>query len=268
MKERRYVKSLAAAVLALALTGCAGQAETDDQRVWLNAAEGQPTTVETQEAAKPTTVITIPTLPEETQIPETTEVRELQQEATEVTDPVTAETEPQIEQTAPPQTSPPETLPPETRPPETAPPETTPPQTEPLETRKTDPVSEETTPPETTEPSETEPEQIASGDIYSASEAMAVGNSYSASAYGMTVSPELGLGNASYEFADSAYVSGLKILGGQAYLNQMVIAKVDSLVANLLGAYGADTDITAYRVNCYVEYDLDGELYWIYVFYG
>ena len=50
-------------------------------------------------------------------------------------------------------------------------------------------------------------------NCYSAAEAMAVGNSYAASAYGMTVSPELGFGNASYEFADTAYVSGLKVMG-------------------------------------------------------
>lgn len=220
--------------------------------------------MEPQEAAKPPTETTIPTLPKETQIPETTEVQKLQQEATETTAPLTAETEPLTEATSPAETippAPPPTEPPifptEPAPPETQSPETTTPETEP-------PVTE----PEETAPPETEPEQPVSGDIYSASEAMAVGNSYSASAYGMTVSPELGFGNASYEFADSAYVSGLKVLGGQAYLNQMVIAKVDSLVANLRGAYSADTNISAYRVNCYVEYDPDGELYWIYVFYG
>lgn len=79
MKKRRYVRTIAAATLALALTGCAGQAETDDQRVWLNAAEGQATTVVTQEAAQPTEATTIPTeptLPEETQIPESTEAHE------------------------------------------------------------------------------------------------------------------------------------------------------------------------------------------------
>ena len=256
MKNRRYVRTIAAATLALALTGCAGQAEIDDQRVWVNAAKGQPTTVEPQETSKPPTESTIPTdptSPTETQIPETTEVQKLQQEATETTVPLTAETEPLTEETSSPETMPPETVPP---------------QTESPETRPTDPVLEETAPPETTVPPETEPEQPASGDIYSASEAMAVGNSYAASAYGMTVSPELGFGNASYEFADSAYVSGLKVLGGQSYLNQMVIGKIDSLVENLRGAYGADTDISAYRVNCYVEYDPDGELYWIYVFYG
>lgn len=230
MKKRRYVRTIAAATLALALTGCAGQAETDDQRVWLNAAEGQATTVVTQEVAQPTEATTIPTeptLPEETQIPETTEVHELQQETTEVTVPLPAETEPLNEESSPPETIPKET-----------------------------------------EPPETEPEPESSGDIYSAAEAMAVGNSYAASAYGMTVSPELGFGNASYEFGDTAYVSGLKVLGGQSYLNQMVIGKIDSLVANLRGAYGADTDISAYRVNCYVAYDPDGDLYWIYVFYG
>ena len=137
-------------------------------------------------------------------------------------------------------------------PPETQPRETEPPETEP----------DETAPPE----KETEPES--NGDIYSASEAVAAGNSYAASAYGMTVSPKLGFGNASYEFADTAYVSGLKILGGQSYLNRMVTAKVDSLVENLRGAYGPDADISAYRVNCYVEYDPDEEVYWIYVFYG
>ena len=240
MKKRRYVRTIAAATLALALTGCAGQAETDDQRVWLNAAEGQATTVVTQEAAQPTEATTIPTeptLPEETQIPESTEAHELQQETTEVTVPLPAETEPLNEESSPPETIPKETEPPETEPVETAPPET-------------------------------EPVPESSGDIYSAAEAMAVGNSYAASAYGMTVSPELGFGNASYEFGDTAYVSGLKVLGGQSYLNQMVIGKIDSLVANLRGAYGADTDISAYRVNCYVAYDPDGELYWIYVFYG
>lgn len=240
MKKRRYVRTIAAATLALALTGCAGQAETDDQRVWLNAAEGQATTVVTQEAAQPTEATTIPTeptLPEETQIPESTEAHELQQETTEVTVPLPAETEPLNEESSPPETIPKETEPPETEPVETALPET-------------------------------EPEPESSGDIYSAAEAMAVGNSYAASAYGMTVSPELGFGNASYEFGDTAYVSGLKVLGGQSYLNQMVIGKIDSLVANLRGAYGSDTDISAYRVNCYVAYDPDGELYWIYVFYG
>ena len=240
MKKRRYVRTIAAATLALALTGCAGQAETDDQKVWLNAAEGQATTEVTQEAAQlteATTIPTEPTLPEETQIPESTEAHELQQETTEVTVPLPAETEPLNEESSPPETIPKETEPPETEPVETAPPET-------------------------------EPKPESSGDIYSAAEAMAVGNSYAASAYGMTVSPELGFGNASYEFGDTAYVSGLKVLGGQIYLNQMVIGKIDSLVANLRGAYGADTDISAYRVNCYVAYDPDGELYWIYVFYG
>lgn len=276
MKTRRYVRTIAAATLALALTGCAGQAETDDQRVWLNAAEGQATTVVNQEAAQPTEATTIlaePTLPEETQIPESTEVHKLQQEATEATVPLTAETEPLTEETSPPENVPP--APPPTQPPtfpteaeeETVPPETQPRETEPPET-----LPKETEPPETepveTAPPETEPEPETSGDIYSAAEARAVGNSYAASAYGMTVSPELGFGNASYEFADTAYVSGLRVLGGQSYLNQMVTAKVDSLVANLRGAYGADTDLSAYRVNCYVAYDPDGELYWIYVFYG
>lgn len=255
MKNRRYVRTIAAATLALALTGCAGQAENDDQRVWLNAAEGQATTVVTQEAAQPTEATTIPTeptLPEETQIPETTEVHKLQQEAIETTVPLTAETEPLTEETSPPETVPPETQPRETEPPETLPKETEPPETEPMENA----------------PPETEPEPESNGDIYSAAEAMAVGNSHAASAYGMTVSPELGFGNASYEFADTAYVSGLRVLGGQSYLNQMVIQKIDSLAANLRGAYGEDTDLSAYRVNCYVEYDPDGELYWIYVFYG
>ena len=228
-----------------------GQAEPDDQMIWLNTAEGPTTTVETQEVAQSTEATTIPTeptSPAETQIPETTEVQKMQQETTETTVPLPAETEPLTKETSPSESRPEATIPPETVPSQTEPPETT--------------------PPETTVPPETEPKRHASGDIYSVLEAMAVGNSYSASAYGMTVSPELGFGNASYEFADTAYVSGLKVLGGQAYLNQMVIAKVDSLVANLRGAYGGDTDISAYRVNCYVEYDPDGELYWIYVFYG
>ena len=275
MKNRRYVRTITAATLALALTGCAGQAETDDQRVWLNAAEGPTTTVETQEAAKPPTEATIPTeptSPEETQIPETTEVHELQQETTEVTVPLPAETEPLNEESSPPETIPP--APPPTQPPTfpTEPEETVPPETQPRETEPPETLPKETEPPETepveTAPPETEPEPESSGDIYSASEAMAVGNSYAASAYGMTVSPELGFGNASYEFADTAYVSGLRVLGGQSYLNQMVIQKIDSLAANLRGAYGADTDLSAYRVNCYVAYDPDGELYRIYVFYG
>ena len=257
MKKRRYVRTIAAATLALALIGCAGQAETDDQRVWLNAAEGQATTVETQEAAQPTEATAIPTestSPPETKIPETTEAHTLQQETTEPTVPLPAEAEPPTEDTTPPEPVPP--APPETQPRETEPTQTIPKETEPPET-----IPAETTPPE----KGTEPE---SGDVYSAAEAMAVGNSYAASAYGMTVSPELGFGNASYEFGDTAYVSGLKVLGGQSYLNQMVIGKIDSLVANLRGAYGADTDISAYRVNCYVAYDPDGDLYWIYVFYG
>lgn len=275
MKNRRYVRTIAAATLALALTGCAGQAETDDQRVWLNAAEGQATIVVTQEAAQPTEATTIPTeptSPAETQIPETTEVHELQQETTEVTVPLPAETEPLTEETSPLETIPP--APPPTQPPTfpTEPEETVPPETQPRETEPPETIPKETEPPETepveTAPPETESEPESNGDIYSAAEAMAVGNSYAASAYGMTVSPELGFGNASYEFADTAYVSGLRVLGGQSYLNQMVIGKIDSLAANLRGAYGADTDLSAYRVNCYVEYDPDGELYWIYVFYG
>lgn len=148
------------------------------------------------------------------------------------------------------------------------PPETE--QTEPEETDPTIPPSTESTPTETepqqSEPASTDPER--SGDIYSSADAMATGNSYAVSAHGMSVDYSLGFSNASYEFADSAYVSGLKVLGGQSYLNQMVIQKIDSLVANLRGAYGEETDISAYRVNCWVEYDDDGELYWIYVFYG
>lgn len=97
---------------------------------------------------------------------------------------------------------------------------------------------------------------------------MAVGNDYAVSAYGMCVDGSLGFGNASYEFADTAYVSGLNQLGGQACLNQMVKTKVDSLVSNLLGAYGGDFPIAGTRVNCYVEYDPEDNLYWIYVFYG
>lgn len=120
--------------------------------------------------------------------------------------------------------------------------------------------------PAETIPLETEPP--ASGDIYSAGEAMAVGNNYAVTAYGMCADSSLGFGNSSYEFADTAYVSGLNWLGGQNYLNQMVKAKVDSLVRNLTGAYGADFPIAGTRVNCYVEYDPSGNLYWIYVFYG
>ena len=55
MKIRRYFRTIAAVTLALALTGLAGQAETDDQRVWMNAADGQAATAETQEAAIPPT---------------------------------------------------------------------------------------------------------------------------------------------------------------------------------------------------------------------
>ena len=273
MKIRRYFRTIAAVTLALALTGLAGQAETDDQRVWMNAADGQAATAETQEAAIPPTKSTTqqkPSLPAKTKIPVRQEVYELQQEATETTVPLTAETEPPNEKTTPPEPVPTETVPEE---PSDFPQETTEPQTPeppPATTESPESVPEETVPTETV-PEETvppEPEPPASGDIYSAPEAMAVGNSYAASAYGMIHTPELGFGNASYEFADAAYVSGLKVLGGQAFLNQMVIAKVDSLVENLYGAYGGDTDISAYRVNCYVEYDPDGEVYWIYVFYG
>ena len=160
-----------------------------------------------------------------------------------------AETDPYI----PPETA--ATVPADTEPAEAEP--TTPPSTEP---------AQKETEPQQSEPAPTEPER--SGDIYSSAEVMAVGNSYGTSAYGMSVDYSLGFSNASYEFADAAYVSGLKVLGGQSYLNQMVVQKIDSLVANLRGAYGADTDISAYRLNCWVEYDDDGELYWIYVFYG
>lgn len=190
----------------------------------------------------PEQIETEATIPFETQPPVPTESEATVPAETEIPEPT--ETEPEI---------PLETEP--TRPAETEP--STPPPTEPT-TTETEPQQSET--------ASTEPER--SGDIYSSADAMATGNSYAASAYGMSVDYSLGFSNASYEFADSAYVSGLKVLGGQSYLNQMVIQKIDSLVANLRGAYGEETDISAYRVNCWVEYDDDGELYWIYVFYG
>ena len=193
---------------------------------------------------------TLPQLPAETQATKPTETEPVIPLETQATKP--AEPEP----TCPPATEP---LPKETEPPQTEP---TPAETEPQQ-----PESLPTEPePQQSEPAPTEPE--ISGDIYSSTEAMAVGNAYAASTYGMSVDYSLGFSNASFEFADAAYVAGLKVLGGQSYLNEMVLQKIDSLAANLRGAYGAETDLSAYRVNCWVEYDDDGELYWIYVFYG
>lgn len=193
---------------------------------------------------------TQPQLPAETQATKPTETEPVIPLETQATKP--AEPEP----TYPPVTEP---LPKETEPPQTEP---TPAETEPQQ-----PESLPTEPePQQPESLPTEPE--ISGDIYSSTEAMAVGNAYAASTYGMSVDYSLGFSNASFEFADAAYVAGLKVLGGQSYLNEMVLQKIDSLAANLRGAYGAETDLSAYRVNCWVEYDDDGELYWIYVFYG
>lgn len=205
---------------------------------------------------------TQPQLPAETQATKPTETEPVIPLETQATKP--AEPEP----TYPPATEP---LPKETEPQQTepTPAETEPQQPESLPTEP-DPQQPESLPtepePPQSEPAPTEPE--ISGDIYSSTEAMAVGNAYAASTYGMSVDYSLGFSNASFEFADAAYVAGLKVLGGQSYLNEMVIQKIDSLAANLRGAYGAETDLSAYRVNCWVEYDDDGELYWIYVFYG
>lgn len=193
---------------------------------------------------------TLPQLPAETQSPKPTETEPVIPLETQATKP--AEPEP----TYPPATEP---MPNETEPQQTEP---TPAETEPQQPESMPTESE----PQQSEPAPTEPE--ISGDIYSSTEAMAAGNAYAASTYGMSVDYSLGFSNASFEFADAAYVAGLKVLGGQSYLNEMVLQKIDSLAANLRGAYGAETDLSAYRVNCWVEYDDDGELYWIYVFYG
>lgn len=193
---------------------------------------------------------TLPQLPAETQTTKPTETEPVIPLETQATKP--AEPEP--------------TYPPATEP---MPKETEPQQTEPIPA-ETEPQQPESMPTES-EPQQSEPaptELEISGDIYSSTEAMAAGNAYAASTYGMSVDYSLGFSNASFEFADAAYVAGLKVLGGQSYLNEMVLQKIDSLAANLRGAYGAETDLSAYRVNCWVEYDDDGELYWIYVFYG
>lgn len=120
---------------------------------------------------------------------------------------------------------------------------------------------------------EAEPYTPAYDDIdengISVAEAAAVGNAYAASTYGMKVTPELGFDNAGFNFADSFYLTALEVMGMQKALNQATTEKVDCFVEGQMGAYGETLeDVAYYRVNCHVEYDPDGELYWIYVFYG
>lgn len=248
-------------LVILVFTGCRNNGNTQSQ----NQSERMPVEYNQTE---PDQILQTEPENSEPEIPETTlpAIQIPEQTETEATIPF--ETQPPVptesETTVPAETQVPE--PTETEPenpPKTEP--TGPSETEPSTSPPTEPTPTEPEPPQS-EPAPTEPE--ISGDIYSSTEAMAVGNAYAASTYGMSVDYSLGFSNASFEFADAAYVAGLKVLGGQSYLNEMVLQKIDSLAANLRGAYGAETDLSAYRVNCWVEYDDDGELYWIYVFYG
>lgn len=112
------------------------------------------------------------------------------------------------------------------------------------------------------------PEPAASGNIYSVTDAMQIGNEYAVSKYGVYIESSLTRSNAGYYPGTADPVSWFAANGGQDALNAAVCSNVDATFANLAARDGADM-VSAYAsFNCNVRYDAAADEYIIVILYG
>lgn len=112
------------------------------------------------------------------------------------------------------------------------------------------------------------PEPAASGNIYSVTDAMQIGNEYAVSKYGVYIESSLTRSNAGYYPGTADPVSWFAANGGQDALNAAVCSNVDATFANLAARDGADV-VSAYAsFNCDVRYDAAADEYIIVILYG
>lgn len=111
-------------------------------------------------------------------------------------------------------------------------------------------------------------EPTASGNIYSVTDAMQIGNEYAVSKYGVYIESSLTRSNAGYYPGTADPVSWFAANGGQDALNAAVCSNVDATFANLAARDGADV-VSAYAsFNCDVRYNAAADEYIIVILYG
>lgn len=130
------------------------------------------------------------------------------------------------------------------------------------------PVQDPMQNPDTTPVPEPVPEPAASGNIYSVTDAMQIGNEYAVSKYGVYIESSLTRSNAGYYPGTADPVSWFAANGGQDALNAAVCSNVDATFANLAARDGADV-VSAYAsFNCDVRYNAAADEYIIVILYG
>lgn len=130
------------------------------------------------------------------------------------------------------------------------------------------PVQDPMPNPDTTPVPEPVPEPAASGNIYSVTDAMQIGNEYAVSKYGVYIESSLTRSNAGYYPGTADPASWFAANGGQDALNAAVCSNVDASFANLAARDGADV-VSAYAsFNCDVRYDAAADEYIIVILYG
>ena len=112
------------------------------------------------------------------------------------------------------------------------------------------------------------PKPAASGNIYSITEAIQVGNEYARAQYGVTIDTGMTAADSSFFPGTADSVAWLAENGGQAALTAAVKGNVDATFACLAAMDGAET-VSAYaRFNCTVRYDAASDEYIVVVLYG
>ena len=126
---------------------------------------------------------------------------------------------------------------------------------------------EQPAPAPTPEPAPT-PKPATSGDIYSITEAIRMGNEYAKAQYGVTIDTSMTAANSSFFPGTADSVAWLAENGGQAALTAAVKGNVDATFACLAAMDGAET-VSAYaRFNCTARYDAASDEYIVVVLYG
>ena len=126
---------------------------------------------------------------------------------------------------------------------------------------------QEEDPAPTPEPAPT-PKPAASGNIYSITEAIQVGNEYARAQYGVTIDTGMTAADSSFFPGTADSVAWLAENGGQAALTAAVKGNVDATFACLAAMDGAET-VSAYaRFNCTARYNAASDEYIVVVLYG
>ena len=126
---------------------------------------------------------------------------------------------------------------------------------------------QEEDPAPTPEPAPT-PKPAASGNIYSITEAIQVGNEYARAQYGVTIDTGMTAADSSFFPGTADSVAWLAENGGQAALTAAVKGNVDATFACLAAMDGAEAVSVYARFNCTVRYDAASDEYIVVVLYG